>query len=89
MWNYNNGNEPMLPGLNYDREQLFWISLGLYQCTANDFKTKLKIIDRTNVHEYTKCELVSLLRNSEDFKNDFGCPSDSYMNPIEKCEILE
>lgn len=80
MWRYLKGEELPLPGLDYDIEQLFWISLGLYNCAPEDSDSD----DATG----GKSHIVTLLRNLDDFADDFNCPAGSYMNPGgENCEV--
>ncbi|KAF5287392.1 hypothetical protein FQA39_LY15930 [Lamprigera yunnana] len=85
-WVSRNGEEPMLPGLNYTSEQLFWISMGNLWCSAyrNEF-VKREIINDS--HSPPQYRVLIPLRNSEYFSKDFACAEGSNMNPKQKCHI--
>lgn len=85
IWNYLNGEEFILPGMVYNNDQLFWISLTISQCTTTESEETVSFKDNFLVNNL---RVVGLLRNTEDFAIDFDCPLDSsYMNPEKKCEI--
>ncbi|KAF2897581.1 hypothetical protein ILUMI_08593 [Ignelater luminosus] len=85
-WVRHNGPEQNLPGLNYTPKQLFWISSAIRFCK----KSTPAALEMTIAHHYkspSKYRALGILRNSEDFANDFNCPASSYMNDEDKCEI--
>lgn len=80
------GDEPMLAGLNYTANQLFWISSARILCsvTRPEYKIIENLISDHLPHEY---RIIGAFSNSESFSKDFGCRVGSTMNPTKKCEI--
>ncbi|KAK4879931.1 hypothetical protein RN001_008077 [Aquatica leii] len=85
-WIARNGDEPMLPGLNYTSSQLFWISVGHVWCSLYRNES-LKRDILTDSHSPPHYRVIIPLRNSEYFSKDFGCKEGSNMNPKHKCHI--
>lgn len=81
-----NGNEPILPGMSYTPNQLFWIAAAQTWCTAtrSDFDIDLYT---TNEHAPFDYRIIGSFSNVASFSNDFNCPAGSKMNPAKKCEI--
>lgn len=81
-----NGPDPVLNGLNYTTDQLFWISAAQTWCavTRPEFE---RMQYMSNVHTPFKYRLIGSISNSHNFSNDFNCASGSKMNPLTKCEI--
>lgn len=78
----NNGDEPMLPGLDYTPNQLFWISAARPMCRK--FRHEAFHIDHE--HDVAVEFIVNgPLRNSKSYSNDFNCKMNSPMNPADKC----
>lgn len=81
-----NGPEGTLPGLNYNTNQLFWISSAQTWCAV--FRTEaLKKRILTGVHSPNQFRVLGSLHNMKEFSADFQCPEGSNMNPAEKCEV--
>lgn len=81
-----NGADPVLPGLNYTSNQLFWISGAQLWCSV----TRPAYIQASNVmadHTPDKYRIIGAYSNLEHFAKDFNCESGSKMNPVDKCEI--
>lgn len=80
------GPEPMLPGLRYTPNQLFWISAAQVWCTKTrpEFDTLMYV---TNPHAPGKFRVIGTVQNSLNFSSDFACPSGSKMNPVHKCKM--
>ncbi|XP_037942107.1 neprilysin-2-like isoform X3 [Teleopsis dalmanni] len=85
-WAEKNGPEPLLPGLDYTPEQMFWISAGQTWC-AKYRKETLKMRITTGVHSPSEFRVLGSLSNMKDFAKDFQCPEGSPMNPVHKCEV--
>lgn len=66
--------EIILPGLDFDQNQLFWISAAKIFCERSDH-----IIGRERV--------LTAFSNMEEFSADFQCKKGSGMNPEKKCKI--
>lgn len=80
----NSGAEPMLPGLDFTPNQLFWISAARKMC-----RKERPGVFHTD-HEYDVPDEYVVngpLRNSKSFSNDFNCKMNSPMNPVDKCEM--
>lgn len=84
--NYLNGEEPILPGIKYNSEQLYWISLILSECSTTTFDTEATISYKNNIL-VNKLRVFTLLMNLEDFTKDFDCSLNSYINHGQKCEV--
>ncbi|XP_037025005.1 neprilysin-2-like [Bradysia coprophila] len=81
-----NGADPVLPGLNYTSNQLFWISGAQLWCSV----TRPAYIETSNVlndHTPDNFRIIGAYSNLEHFAKDFNCELGSKMNPVDKCEI--
>lgn len=76
-WILKNSEEPQLPGIDYNSNQLFWVSTILPKCH--------ELIGENLEVEIFKA--TAPMRHSWEFAQDFECPTDSKMNPSKKCEI--
>lgn len=81
-----NGPDPLLPGLNYTRNQLYWISAAQTWCTVTkpEFDT---LYYTTNEHAPHVFRVIGMFQNAYHFSSDFNCSPGTRMNPINKCEI--
>ncbi|NP_001191592.1 neutral endopeptidase [Aplysia californica] len=78
--------EPTLPGLQYTNDQLFFISFGQTWCNMYRNDALISSI-RSGVHSPGQYRVIGSLQNSEDFARVFNCPSTSYMNAANKCQV--
>lgn len=78
--------EQYLPGLNYNPEQLFWISYGLENCEKMT-NEMLKLTIQIDTHAPGKFRLNGVVSNSKHFAEDFQCSKDSMMNSKIKCQV--
>lgn len=85
-WVSKHGAEPVLPGLNYTTNQLFWISAAQTWCTVYRPGT-LKYTIVSDSHSPGRFRVLGPFKNSKEFPLDFDCPLGSPMNPAEKCEV--
>lgn len=85
-WVRKNGEEPMLPGLDYTPSQLFWISLTQSWCTKYSQKHLKSLFEQAN-HSPEKFRILGTFSNRPEFANDFNCAEGSKMNPKNKCFI--
>jgi predicted metalloendopeptidase len=84
-WVKEHGEEPKLPGVKYNQNQLFWISFGQQWCAASrDAEMRNKIV--TGIHSPERFRTIGPIHNLADFSKDFNCPERSPMNPVDKCE---
>ncbi|XP_053378445.1 neprilysin-like [Mercenaria mercenaria] len=78
--------EPMLPGLNFTHNQLFYINFAQTWC--NNMRKEGMINSINNgVHSPGQFRVIGTLQNSRDFPVAFGCKKNSYMNPQKKCYV--
>jgi len=86
-WVQRNGqSEPVLPGLNYTQNQLFWISAANVWC--NKYRPEsLKLRILTGVHSPGEFRVRGPFSNMPDFNSDFSCAPTSFMNSANKCHV--
>ena len=78
--------EPRLPGLDYNPQQMFWISAANIWCSK--YRPEfLKNSLLTDSHSPTEFRIVGTFSNMKIFSKDFNCPIGSGMNPIKKCTV--
>ncbi|KAJ7632180.1 hypothetical protein FB45DRAFT_1057317 [Roridomyces roridus] len=74
------GNEYLLPGLNYTREQLFFISFG--RIWGNNMKTAAQVQRvRTDPHSPNIFRVDGTVFNIPEFAQAFNCPKGARLNP--------
>nr|XP_023018365.1 neprilysin-2-like [Leptinotarsa decemlineata] len=81
-----NGPEPLLPGLKYSPNQLFWIASAIRHCSKYSIEDLERYIDnyRWSPQQF---RVNGPLQNLKEFAFDFGCRRGSTMNPENKCDI--
>ncbi|XP_059488680.1 neprilysin-2 isoform X2 [Neocloeon triangulifer] len=85
-WVERNGEEGLLPGLNFTQKQMFWISAANVWCSKYRPETiKLRIL--TGFHSPGQFRVNGPLSNLPEFARDFNCPLGSKMNPEHKCSV--
>lgn len=85
-WINRNGEEPYLPGLNYNANQMFWISAASIWCSAvRDEELRQMVV--TDEHVPDKYRVIVPLSDMDNFAKDFNCPKGSKMNPVNKCQV--
>ncbi|KAF5272766.1 hypothetical protein FQA39_LY07793 [Lamprigera yunnana] len=85
-WVRRNNKEPLLPGLNYTQNQIFWLTIGNIWCS----KERPELLEKmaiTASHSPSYFRVLGSMRNSKHFAKDFDCPVGSKMNPIQKCSV--
>ena len=84
---YENGEEPLLPGLtDYNQRQLFWIRNAHQFCSYNS-KYYLKEHAMKDSHTPNKYRILGSMMLSDEFARDFNCSSNAFMNPKKQCQI--
>ena len=78
--------DPMLPGLPFTPQQLFWISAAQTWCSVERPEVR-KYVMTSDVHTLNKYRVIGTLSNSREFAKDFKCLAGTPMNPVKKCEI--
>jgi predicted metalloendopeptidase len=75
-----------LPGLDFNRDQLFFLGHANVWClNARDEFVRNQI--KYNVHSLGRYRVNVPLMNSQDFANAFNCKKGSKMNPDKKCTL--
>lgn len=85
-WVRLHGEEPELPGLNLNHDQLFFLNYAQIWCgrmRPEDAITKI----RSSVHSPGIIRVIGPLSNSKDFAKAYNCPLGSPMNPYNKCNV--
>ncbi|KAK4881461.1 hypothetical protein RN001_004780 [Aquatica leii] len=78
--------EQKLPGLNFNENQMFWISYAQAQCER---MTESYFIQHAQYESRVPqaCRITGTLSNMENFAKDFNCKVNAPMNPIKKCTV--
>uniref|UniRef100_A0A0A9W738 Membrane metallo-endopeptidase-like 1 n=3 Tax=Lygus hesperus TaxID=30085 RepID=A0A0A9W738_LYGHE len=85
-WVSRNGEEPRLPGINLNHDQLFFLNYAQIWCGTmrpEDALTKI----RSAVHSPGPIRVIGPLSNSEEFARAYTCPLGTPMNPTSKCSV--
>ncbi|KAI0035727.1 metalloprotease [Vararia minispora EC-137] len=80
---YAAGNEYLLPGLNYTREQLFFIAFGR-QWAENIKPASLVQRVRTDPHSPNEFRVDGTISNVPEFAKAFNCSAKARLNPPDK-----
>lgn len=76
----------ILPGLNYTREQLFFMQFA--RGWARNIKPAESVRRiRVDEHSPTKFRVIGPLSNSDEFRKAFNCPVGSRMAPKHQCKV--
>ncbi|XP_060577796.1 neprilysin-like isoform X2 [Ruditapes philippinarum] len=78
--------EPLLPGLNFTNNQLFFINFAQIWCNNMRKEGMINSI-KNGVHSPGQFRVIGTLQNSRDFANAFSCKNNHYMNPQNKCYV--
>lgn len=85
-WVAKNGPEPLLPGLNYTQEQLFYINWAQVWCLKTTDQAMESRI-RTGVHSPGPFRTIGTTSNSNEFQKAFQCKPNQANNPNKKCAV--
>nr|XP_020761489.1 neprilysin isoform X1 [Odocoileus virginianus texanus]XP_020761490.1 neprilysin isoform X1 [Odocoileus virginianus texanus]XP_020761491.1 neprilysin isoform X1 [Odocoileus virginianus texanus]XP_020761492.1 neprilysin isoform X1 [Odocoileus virginianus texanus]XP_020761493.1 neprilysin isoform X1 [Odocoileus virginianus texanus] len=81
-----NGEEKLLPGLDLNHRQLFFLNFAQVWCGTYRTEYALNSI-KTDVHSPGNFRIIGTLQNSPQFSEAFHCRKNSYMNPEKKCRV--
>ena len=85
-WVNRNGREPLLSGIKYNQEQLFFISTGMSWCSLfRDEKLLSKVLE--DLHSLPEFRIRGMTSNSEDFRRVFNCKTGQRNEVIKNCSI--
>lgn len=85
-WVKNNGEEPLLPGLNFTQNQLFFINYGQVWCGKLRDQSLLNRV-LTDVHSPGEFRICGVTANMKEFADAFQCKSNTPNNPSNKCRV--
>ena len=85
-WEEKNGKEPLLPGLKYNQDQLFFINYAQVWCAKMTDQALDKLV-MTNVHAPDEFRIIGPTSNSVEFARAFRCPANKPNNPKDKCAV--
>ncbi|KAL5020572.1 hypothetical protein ScPMuIL_003464 [Solemya velum] len=86
-WKGQEGNtSPLLPGIHFSPEQLFYIGFGQIWCAhyTQEYAERAVL---TDVHSPSMIRVLAVISNNEKFGEAFNCPVGSPMNPKDKCKV--
>ncbi|XP_074154146.1 neprilysin [Sminthopsis crassicaudata] len=81
-----NGKEKLLPGLDLDHKQLFFLNYAQVWCGTYRPEYAVNSI-KTDVHSPGNYRIIGTLQNSPEFSEAFKCRKNDYMNPEKKCRV--
>ncbi|KGL77597.1 Neprilysin [Tinamus guttatus] len=81
-----NGNEKLLPGLDMNHKQLFFLNFAQVWCGTYRPEYAVNSI-KTDVHSPGKFRVIGSLQNSPEFSEAFSCTKTNYMDPAKKCRV--
>lgn len=85
-WAAENEEEEILPGLEYNVDQLFFISSAQIWCSKSRDQYANAIITIDD-HSPDQFRVNGALSNLAAFSDVFHCPLGTAMNPVHKCEV--
>ncbi|XP_015745061.1 neprilysin [Python bivittatus] len=81
-----NGEEKLLPGLDFSHKQLFFLNFAQVWCGTYRPEYALSSI-KTDVHSPGKFRVLGTLQNNPEFSEAFKCTDKDYMDPVKKCRV--
>lgn len=85
-WEKKYGKEKLLPGLDFDSSQLFFLSFANIWCSIYS-PDAMRNLNMKDEHSIGKYRVIGTLSNMEEFSKAFNCKKGSKMNPKNKCVI--
>ena len=85
-WKSTMNVKDFVQGLPFTGEQLYFINMARTWCTKATpiFLRKFPLLDN---HALNALRVIGPLQNSPEFSSAFQCPSESFMNPSQKCRF--
>ncbi|XP_062988136.1 neprilysin [Elgaria multicarinata webbii] len=81
-----NGEERLLPGLDFNHKQLFFLNFAQVWCGTYRPEYAVNAI-KTDVHSPGKFRVLGTLQNTPEFSEAFQCTNAEYMDPVKKCRV--
>ncbi|CAL4073689.1 unnamed protein product [Meganyctiphanes norvegica] len=85
-WVARNGEESLLPGIDLNHDQLFFLNYAQIWCGSMRPQEAVSKV-HTSVHSLAPIRVLGPLSNSYDFAKAYKCPKGSRMNPDKKCSV--
>lgn len=85
-WVKKNKPEPLLPGLKYTQNQLFFINYAQVWCAKFRDQTLLQRV-LTGVHSPGEFRIKGPTSNFDEFAKAFSCNRNTTNNPTKKCAV--
>uniref|UniRef100_A0A3B3SV54 Membrane metalloendopeptidase like 1 n=1 Tax=Paramormyrops kingsleyae TaxID=1676925 RepID=A0A3B3SV54_9TELE len=85
-WAEREGEEPLLPGLELDHKQLFFLNFAQVWCGSYRPEYASQSI-KTDSHSPLEYRVMGSLQNFDAFSEAFHCKQGSPMNPPVKCRV--
>ncbi|XP_064642722.1 membrane metallo-endopeptidase-like 1 isoform X4 [Lineus longissimus] len=86
-WVVSQGHEePKLPGINLENNQLFFLNFAQIWCGDRRPASAMNKI-LTGVHSINRFRVIGSVSNSQEFAEAYKCPVGSKMNPNNKCAV--
>ena len=85
-WVTKHGQEKILPGLNLNQKQLFWLSAANTWCSKYRPKA-LESLITLDTHSPGRYRVLGAYSNIPEFASDFQCKIGSKYNPLNKCTV--
>ncbi|CAG0918065.1 unnamed protein product [Notodromas monacha] len=83
-WVDDHGRDVMLPGIDFEADQIFLINAAQMSCTVLD-DWWLAYLLETDEHTPASQRINGQMSNLAEFGKIFNCPADSPLNPKSKC----
>ncbi|KAK3799777.1 hypothetical protein RRG08_025391 [Elysia crispata] len=80
-----NGTEKMLPGINLNQDETFFVTFAQQFCEKKTEEEAKKTLESDTLS--AKFRILGPLRNFPEFGETFNCPVGSAMNPTQKCQF--
>ncbi|XP_003218224.1 neprilysin isoform X1 [Anolis carolinensis] len=81
-----NGKEKLLPGLDFNHKQLFFLNFAQIWCGTYRPEYAVNSI-KTDSHSPGKFRVLGTLQNTAEFSEAFKCANTQYMDPAKKCRV--
>ncbi|NXG58706.1 NEP protein, partial [Hemiprocne comata] len=80
------GKEKLLPGLEMNHKQLFFLNFAQVWCGAYRPEYAVNSL-KTDEHSPGKFRVIGSLQNSPEFSEAFSCTKTDFMDPAKKCRV--
>ena len=71
----------------YTEGQLYWLAYAGIFCGKQDDAGLKGVASGADTHSPWKFRVLGPVTQSSQFSEDWGCPANSPMNPVDKCDL--